>query len=376
MQSTPELTWEILRTAPQYSLRRYGRYLIAELMGEHLVLSTSVQNGGQAQGIRYLGNHQSCEGAGHTARHDLVKALGQEAYHDAVCREIGLPAAEVALMGTAANMNYAAIATQEDREVAVTAVVTAGVQGNATCAGDPTGWREGEHGWEKLDGTINTMLLISHPLTEGAMARAVMTMTEAKSAALQRLAVRSLYSSDLATGTGTDQFAIAAPIAGRYRLTSASTHVKLGELIGRSVREATMEALRWQNGLESSYTRSVFAALGSFGLKEATFFDEIAPLLSEADLALLRKNSKSLFYEPLVAAAAFAFASVLDRVRYGTLPASASQEALRQQAASIAASLSAKPYLWEQFRTQLNEADPVRLLLRAFALGWSTKWQS
>ena len=376
MQLTPSSMWEVLRTASHYSLRRYGRYLVAELVGPHQVLSTSARNGGQVRGVRYLGNHQSCEGAGHTERHNLVKALGQESYHDVVCREIGLPAAEVALMGTAANMNYAAIATQEDRQVMVSAVVTAGVQGNATCAGDPAGWREGEQGWEKIDGTINTMLLINQPLTEGAMARAVMTMTEGKSAALQRLSVRSLYSADFATGTGTDQFAIAAPIAGDHQLTSTSTHVKLGELIARAVRDAILEALRWQNGLESSYTRSVFAALGSLGLKEATFFDEIAPMLSEADLALMRKNSKSVFYEPLVAAAAFAFAAVLDRVRYGTLPASASQEALRQQAASISAGLSAKPYLWENFRTQLTEADPIRLLLQAFALGWSTKWQS
>ncbi len=147
--------------------------VIAELAGEHLVLSTSVRNGGQVQGIRYLGNHQSCEGAGHIERHDFAKALGQEGYHDVVCREIGLPAAEVASMGTAANMNYAAIATHEDREVVVTAMIAAGGQGNATCAGDPAGWREGENGWEKVNGTINTMLLINHPLTEGAMARAV-----------------------------------------------------------------------------------------------------------------------------------------------------------------------------------------------------------
>ncbi len=58
-------------------------------------------------------------------------------------------------------------------------------------------------------------------------------MTEAKTAALQRLAVRSLYSSDPATGTGTDQFAIAAAETGGHRLTSASPHVKFGELIGR-----------------------------------------------------------------------------------------------------------------------------------------------
>ena len=154
------------------------------------------------------------------------------------------------------------------------------------------------------------MLLINHPLTEPAMARSVVTMTEAKSAALHRLAVRSLYSGDLATGTGTDQFAIAAPLTGAYRLTSASPHVKLGELIGCAVRDATVEALRWQNGLEASYTRSIFTALGRFGLREETFFEDIAAMLPEQDLELMRKNSKSVFYEPLLR---LACAAVLDR---------------------------------------------------------------
>ena len=122
-----------------------------------------------------------------------------------------------ASMGTAANMNYAAIREQQDGNLRVTAVVTAGVQGNAACAGDAAGWRETERGWDKIPpagGTINTMLFLSHPLTRGALARAVITMTEAKSAALARLAIRSRYSKDLATGTGTDQYAIAAPLGG------------------------------------------------------------------------------------------------------------------------------------------------------------------
>ena len=374
------LNWELLRKNTHFVLKRSSRYLIAELIGEHMVLSTSTRNGGQQRSLRYIGNHQSCEGTAHAERHAFIHELGQEAYHDVVCRELGLPPDEVALMGTAANMNYAAIVTQEDHALEVTAVVTAGVQGNAACAGDPAAWREGERGWEKIGGTINTMLLINHPLTDAALARSVVTMTEAKTAALQRLAVSSLYSSDPATGTGTDQFAIAAPEAGRHRLTSASPHVKLGELIGCAVRDATLEALRWQNGLEPSYTRGIFAALGRFGLKESSFFEQIAPMLSPEDLELLRKNSKSVFFEPLVSASAYAFAGVLDRARYGALPAAATQEALRQQGASIAVSLSAKTHLWEQFRAQLAELhsgheDPMHLVLASLALGWSAKWR-
>jgi hypothetical protein len=118
-------------------------------------------------------------------------------------------------------------------------------------------------------------------------------MTEGKTAALQRLAVPSKRHIDLATGTGTDQYCIAVPVEGGKALTSASPHMKLGEIIGRATREATLEALRWQNGLEPSYTRGVFHALGRFGVREATLFDEIAPLLSVGDLELLKKNSKA-----------------------------------------------------------------------------------
>ena len=72
---------------------------------------------------------------------------------------------------------------------------------------------------------------------------------------------------DLATGTGTDQYCIAAPSSARQPLTSASPHMKLGELVGLATRKATMEALRWQNGLEASYTRGVFHALGRYGVQ-------------------------------------------------------------------------------------------------------------
>src|SRR5262249_55043435 len=161
--------------------------------------------------------------------------------------------------------------------------VTAGVEGNATAPGEPAAWRETDAGIEKVPayaGTINTMLLVNQPLTPAALARVVVTMTEGKSAALQRLAVPSKRCIDLATGTGTDQSCVAAPSTGGKPLTSASPHMKFGELIGLAARKATMEALRWQNGLESSYTRGVFHALGRYGVKEATIFDEIAPFLS------------------------------------------------------------------------------------------------
>jgi hypothetical protein len=228
-------------------------------------------------------------------------------------------------------------------------------------------------------GTINTMLFVSHPLTPAALARVVITMTEGKSAALQKLAVPSKRHVDLATGTGTDQYCVAAPLAGPMTLTTASPHMKLGELVGAAACAATLEALRWQNGLEVSYTRGVFHALGRYGIREATVFDDLVGLMSESDLDLLRQNAKAAFYEPLVGAAAHALAAVADRVRHGTLPASVAADALTQQAASLAASLAARVHRWAEFRTTLRGhagGDLKTLVLAAIALGWSEKWRT
>jgi adenosylcobinamide amidohydrolase len=373
--------WELLLDQPTFRLKRFGRFLAADLHGPHQVLSTSSRHGGQVGYVRHLLNHQSCEGTAHLERHRVMTEGGYDAYHDRACADAGLPAEQTAMMGTAANMNYVAIAREADGDVVVTAAVTAGVQGNATAAGEPAAWRQTLTGTEKVpayDGTINTMLIVNHPLSHGALARAVMTMTEGKSAALQRLAVPSKRAVDLATGTGTDQYCLAAPETGDLVLTSASPHMKLGELIGRAARDATLEALRWQNGLEPSYTRGVFHALGRFGVVEATVFDDIAPFLSAEDLELLRKNAKAAFYEPMVGAAAHALAATCDRVRYGMLPASVEGDALVQQAAGLAANLAAQPQRWPEFRSTLraHAREGVKALaLRALALGWTEKWR-
>jgi adenosylcobinamide hydrolase len=374
------VTWETLASQPTATVRRHGRFVVADLSDAHRTITTSVKNGGQSDHVRHLVNHQSCEGAGHDARFQVITSRGQEAYHDTVCGEIGLDPSLTAVMGTAANMNYSAIAIEEDAGLIVTAIVTAGVATNAVCAGDPASWRETPDGMAKvaaIAGTINTILLINRPMTAGAMARTIVTMTEGKSAALQRLAIPSYYSSDLATGTGTDQFCLAAPLHGDAPLTSASPHMKIGEITGVAVRRATGEAIRWQNGLEASLTRGLFHALGRYGVKEATVFDDLAPLMAPGDLELLRKNSKAAFYEPLVGAAAHALATVLDRVRHGTIPASAAPDAVVQQAATLAACLSANPDAWPIFRARLHETtgrDPKSLVLAAVALGWTSKW--
>ncbi|MEO5823845.1 MAG: adenosylcobinamide amidohydrolase [Vicinamibacteraceae bacterium] len=390
------MDWEVLATLETGRIRRAGRFVVVDLDGPHRVISTSARTGGEASGVRLLVNHQSCEGAGHDARAHLMLDEGPDRYHERVCAEIGAVPDSTAVMGTAANMHYVAIARERDGDVEAAAIVTAGVQSNATCAGDPARWREGADGVVRADavaGTINTILVVSRPLTSPALARAVMTMTEAKSAALARLAIPSRASRDLATGTGTDQYCVAAPLAasGVPALTSTSPHMKLGEIIGVAVKRATLEALRWQNGLEASYTRGVCHALGRFGVTEPALMAAVVPHLDGTALELLRRNQISVLMDPLVTGAAYAIASVIDRVRYGTLPASIAADALVQQAATLAVSLAAAPGRWSEFRAVLHDAarpalaaavvgdggealDPLPLVAAALALGWREKW--
>lgn len=384
---------EVLRQTDLFVARRSGRFLLVELLAPHRVVSTCAACGGQREDVSFLANHQSCEGTGDAVRYDRIAALGPAGHHAATCAEMGVPPERTALMGTAANMAYAASRSAVFDDLRVDAFATAGVAGNAARAGDPARWMEdGDGRWRRVeaagadgpdmgtaprDGTINVILLLGCPVTPAAQARAAVTLTEAKSAALAELAVPSRYSPTIATGTGTDQICLAAPLdPNRTSRTATGPHAKLGELIGTAVREAVNEALRWQNGLEPSLTRGLFHALGRFGLTEARALARLAELLPAEHYALLDRNRHAVFYEPGVAAAAYALAAVLDRAAFGTLPPGAAGEALRQQAACLACALAARPLDWPEFRAQLAQApdDPVELVLRALAAGWSAKW--
>ncbi len=384
---------DVLQRSDLSVARRHGRFLLVELLAPHRVVSTSAVGGGQREDLSFLVNHQSCEAAGDVVRYEHIAELGTAAYHSAACAEIDVPPDRTALMGTAANMAYAARGSAGFDDLRVDAFATAGVAGNAARSGDPARWMEGADGrWRRVeddgatdpdtgaaprDGTINIILLLDCPVTPAAQARAAVTLTEAKSAALAELAAPSRYSPTIATGTGTDQFCLAAPLdPHRTPRTATGPHAKLGELIGRAVIDAVKEALRWQNGLEPSLTRGLFHALGRFGVTEPRALARLAELLPAEHYALLDRNRNAVFYEPGVAAAAYALAAVLDRAAFGTLPASAAGDALRQQAACLACALAARPLDWPAFRAQLAQApdDPIELVLRALAAGWSAKW--
>jgi hypothetical protein len=93
------------------------------------------------------------------------------------------------------------------------------------------------------------VILANMRLTPRAMHRAVIAATEAKTAALQDLDIRSSYTPlrNPATGTGTDNI-IVVEGAGP-RIDNAGGHSKMGELIAKAVYAGVQEAVFNQNGI-------------------------------------------------------------------------------------------------------------------------------
>lgn len=152
---------------------------------------------------------------------------------------LGLSRQTLGLM-TAVNVKNVSVVSKSHKKLTVCAVVTAGVSNPASA---------GDNAPEEIkSSTINIILLIDGNLTRHCMVNVVMTATEAKSAALRDLDVRSQLSAKLATGTTSDQIAVACTERGQP-IMFAGTATKLGELIGKTVKEAVEGALRKQQSM-------------------------------------------------------------------------------------------------------------------------------
>jgi len=164
-----------------------------------------------------------------------------------IAKHLGIAPEQIAMLATAADMDNRAVVVKEFKPFVVVALVTAGAKTNAL----RTGVDEGKY-IERMEpqGTVNIILLTNAQLTDGAMARAIITATEAKTAAFQDLNVPSSYTKGAqATGTGTDNIIVVTG-TNSPRVSYTGGHSKIGELIGKGVYEAVVDALKKQNGFE------------------------------------------------------------------------------------------------------------------------------
>jgi adenosylcobinamide amidohydrolase len=378
----------LLDETDHYTLRRQGRFLVAAFKRPHRVLSTCRVNGGLREDLTHIANHQSCEGVAHS----LAMGLKPDAAHAVACAEAHLPPAATALMSTAANMQCAVVTRETYAELTVQVVATAGVLGNATRAGDPAGWHERPGGSVRVErpvadapppeagsGTIVTLAFINQPCTPACLVKAATMVTEGKSAAVLDLRMPSLQSPGLATGTGTDQLAIAAPLenADAWARHWAGSHNTLGELLGRATHDAVTRCLLLQNGLCPELRRTVCGALGRHGCDEAALRACAEAELDAESARLFTANLLALIHDPQSAAAAYCLAESVDLARAGILHPEVAREAVLNQAALLAATVAVQPERFAEFRAALGarrDAEPGALAALAMVWGFARKW--
>ena len=202
---------------------------------------------GQRQGILSIGNHSlppSCWGISHR--------MGLKESRRRIYKTLNKHEKDTSFLFTGVDMDRLAVGYERFQDMEVWAFVTAGIHFNAMRMAKDTGMY-----YEP--GTINILLMSNMKLSPQAMTRAIVTATEAKTAALEDLDIRSSDTPLLhqATGTGTDNMIV---VGGRGReMEQSGGHSKMGELIAKSVYQGVQEAVYRENGIVAG--RNVFRRL-------------------------------------------------------------------------------------------------------------------
>ena len=290
------------------------------------VLSTSWINGGYQEDISGVFNHQPPH---HASCSHSLEGGSVEAYMALVAERLGFLPGKSAGLLTAANMKHAAIVVHSFRGVEVTAVVTAGIEVNGGRAGDPASYYQENGKTEMISGTINTILLIGADLPAYSMTKAVITATEAKTAALQELMAQSRYSSGIATGSGTDSIAVIADTTHEKKLTDAGKHSKLGELIGKTVMEATKTALMQQSELSAESQADIMVRLNRFSISEKELWSYATRMNRENRKPAFIRSLQEITKDPALLSGVAAIIHIMDEISGGLLPETAGRDAAR-----------------------------------------------
>jgi len=294
-----------------------GDSLVVRFPGPRRVVSTARINGGYREDLEAVFNHHIPGD-----RHGKGLPGGSvEGYLRCLAGKLGHAPDRVAGLLTAARMENAAIRSLSFRELAVTAIITAGVDVNGGRAGDPARYYERDGEWTYLGGTINILLFIDGNLPPHTMVRAIVTATEAKAAALQELMAPSRYSHGIATGSGTDQIIVVSNPGSPHFFTDSGQHSKLGELIGRVVKETTKEALEKETGLNPQRQCNFLARLERYGVKPEDFWEEACRAAFPWDKSSYFAALHRLARDPGLVALAASLLHLLDEGEWGLLPA-------------------------------------------------------
>lgn len=352
------------------NFRRNDQVIIFELQGPCRILSTSFLNGGCREDLSYIFNY--CEVYKSPDGRCEMRAPTNQDHLSLIASELGLPLHRTTGLSTAAMMKYARPDTLEYRDFSVTAVATAGIDVNGSRAGDPAFWHEKAGVPTPAEpGTINIFLFIDASLDAGALTKALVTATEAKTAALQELLAPSCISSGLATGSGTDGVIIVSNLQSPTVLTDAGHHSKLGEFIGRVVKKTVKAALVADIGFRSYACGSVLKRMKRFGVNKDSLLAAYRALASPGSVneATFTGVLKHIDGENRYIAIATLYAHLLDLLQWKLIKA--------PEASNLAAGLladlenSSGCPLPGSNNPHAEDGDPLQHLAEAFALNWA-----
>ena len=260
-----------------------NKSLVIDLKKPMTVVSTLE---GQREGILHVGNHYSpppCWMIGH--------GKGLKGVRSRVYETIGLSEKDSSFLFTGADMDNLSVQEEKYKDMRVYALVTAGVKSNAVRMS-----RDKGRFYEPGTGTINILVMSNMRLTPRAMTRAIISATEAKTAALMDMDVRSAYSSlkYRATGTGTDNVLVVEGTG--QALQNAGGHSKLGELIAKAVYAGVQEAVYKQNSLVTK--RNVFQRLKDRKITMHSLISEMNCQCSPQDRNKLIARAEKALLDP------------------------------------------------------------------------------
>lgn len=157
------------------------------------------------------------------------------------CKQLDLPINFCTALLTSATMERHAYVCEKNDHIIIEAIATMGVEKTAHRAGDGAYYDERDGKFHSL-GTINLFLFTNKALSDGAMTKALITITEAKTVALQEEGITSLITHKPATGTATDGIIFTIDPNGEI-ITDAGTFSLFGDTLAKAVRHVLALAM-------------------------------------------------------------------------------------------------------------------------------------
>jgi len=269
-------------------------------------VSSAIYNGGFKK-VKAILNVQVPEEYNDRRLHENPQSLIMDA-----AKKLGLAEGFVGMV-TAAAVEKFSLVSKKIGDLAVSVIATAVDPAGNTCSHAESAGETIEV--EKMEGTINIMVVIDGNPTESCLVSTLITATEAKMAALRELDIRSRYSGDEATGTITDAMIVAETNRGSPIVYGGPVS-KLGQLVGYCTRKAVKEAVMKAN--ECMPFRSIVKRLRERHLP----IEKLASELSKVDgLKVDEKTlAKILRNEPLFVSLLMAAIKIDEDVKKGLIP--------------------------------------------------------